>query len=93
MREAVQVESWFGEALKYDASESGRESEVHVLGLWPGGGNEVCPRRSSKDMWGGEEVGGWAEGVWGMRSPSILCELRPSRAVLQGWGEGSCGGG
>ena len=34
--------------------------------------------------------GGWRTGggSWGMRSPSILRELCPSRAVLQGWGGG-----
>ena len=68
-------------------------SEVRVRVLWPGGGNEGRPRLSSEDVWGGEEVGRRAEGVWGMRCPSFLRELRPSRAVLQGWGEGSCGGG
>ena len=93
MWEVVQIESWLGEAWKYDASESGRESEVRVRGLWPGGGYEGRPRLSPEDVWGGEEVGGRAEGVWGMRCPHLLRELRPSRAVLQGWGEGSCGGG
>ena len=48
----------------------------------------VCHRRTC-----GVEVGRRAEGVWGMRCPCFLRELRPSRAVLQGWGEGSCGGG
>ena len=69
------------------------ESEVRVRGLWPGGGYEGRPRLSPEDVWGGEEVGGRAEGVWGMRCPHLLRELRPSRAVLQGWGEGSSGGG
>ena len=80
----MQVESWFGEAGKYDASVSGRESEVRVRALFPGGDDKGRPCRSSKDVRGGEEVRGRAEGVWGMRSPSILRELRLSRAVLQG---------
>ena len=60
-----------------------------MRGLWPGGGYEGRPRLSPEDVWGGEEVGRRAEGVWGMRCPHLLRELRPSRAVLQGWGRGA----
>ena len=59
-----------------------------MRGLWPGGGDEGRPCRSLEDVRGGEEVVGREEGVWGMRSPSILRELRQSRAVLRGWGGG-----
>ena len=38
-----------------------------MRGLWPGGGYEGRPRLSPEDVWGGEEVGGRAEGVWGVR--------------------------
>ena len=31
-----------------------------MRGLWPGGGYEGRPRLSPEDVWGVEEVGGWA---------------------------------
>ena len=71
-----------------------------MRGLWPGGGNEGRPRRSSEDMWYGEDVGGRAEGVWGIRVSyaNFARHVRSCRAGGRGVaaagdrGEGDVGG-